>query len=182
MVDYVSDLLTQLVNRFSYDKDTGDIIWLPVDKGYGRYYNRFNRNYAGKSAIWMNNFGVPCISLTQDGKSNSFIASRVCWFLTYGYWPTGDIDHINHDITDNRLTNLREISHQDNLRYRKIPKDNKSGYKGVRKKYKSSWQAYITINRKQIHLGTFKTPEEAALAYDDAAEKYFGDYCVKNFK
>lgn len=42
------------------------------------------------------------------------------------------------------------------------------------------WKAYIKINKKQIHLGYFSTPEEAAVAYNNAAIKYFGEFANQN--
>lgn len=179
--NYTSDLADALRNRLRYDELSGGLIWVSVDESYGRYWRRFNKNYAGKSAIWINNSRIPCVSLRYANKSHSIIASRVIWLLSYNEWPVGDVDHINHDPRDNRLSNLRCISHKDNVRYRKLPKNNTTGYKGVREKYKDRWQAYITVNRKQIYLGTFGNPEDAAKAYDKAVEEHFGVYGIKNF-
>ena len=65
----------------------------------------------------------------------------------------------------------------------------KSGYLGVyvyNNKYKNKIYTYIkagiAINGKQINLGTFKTVEEAAMEYDKAAKKYFGEFANLNFK
>ena len=91
------------------------------------------------------------------------------------------VDHINHDTLDNRKSNLRICSLQENSRNRKKAKTNKSGYKGV-VLYKQSgkWKAYTKVNMKSKHLGYYDTKEEAALAYNDFAKKTFGEFCYLN--
>jgi hypothetical protein len=55
----------------------------------------------------------------------------------------------------------------------------KSGFKGVRKKH-NRWRAEISFNNKTIHLGVYDNILDAALAYDNAAKKYFGEYARLN--
>lgn len=85
------------------------------------------------------------------------------------------IDHINGDGLDNRKENLRAVRHQQNIHNTKPPKNNSSGYKGVSfDKTRNKWQAKITFNRKQLHLGRFDTIEEAVEAYDKAFTRLNG--------
>ncbi len=95
-------------------------------------------------------------------------------------------DHINGNTLDNRRSNLRVVSKYQNTLNKKIHKNNKSGYKGVVRinytKRVKEWVARITVKGKQIYLGYYRTPEEAALAYDDGAKKYFGKFARMNFK
>lgn len=51
---------------------------------------------------------------------------RVVWFLHHGYWPK-EIDHINRDGRDNRIENLRDVSHHVNVMNKSF--DSKSGYR-----------------------------------------------------
>jgi hypothetical protein len=89
-------------------------------------------------------------------------------------------DHKNGDTLDNRRNNIRKASHSQNSRNRQIEKRNKSGYKGVRFEYKS-WRARIRVADILFHLGQFPTPEEAAIAYDEAAIKHFAEFASLNF-
>jgi len=89
------------------------------------------------------------------------------------------VDHINMDKLDNRRENLRVCSRGKNNQNTGPRKGNKLGVKGVRPRY-GGFSARISFNNKQIYLGSYKTLEEAADAYDDAAKKYFGDYAKLN--
>jgi len=94
--------------------------------------------------------------------------------------PEGsDIDHINHNILDNRKCNLRICSTQQNLQNSHKRKDNTSRYKGVCKSGKK-WSATIQINGKRKNLGTFESPKFAAIAYNLAAKKYFKEFAYLN--
>lgn len=56
-------------------------------------------------------------------------------------------------------------------------------FKGVcKQKIVSTYEAAISFKNKKIRLGSYKTPEEAAFAYDKAAVKYFGDFALTNQK
>ena len=101
------------------------------------------------------------------------------------------VDHINGDTMDNRRSNLRVCSKDENGRNRKIAsKNNTSGFKGVsyRKKgpdmineWSRPWQAYINYDKKRHHLGMFATAEEAARAYDSEALELHGEFARLNF-
>lgn len=93
------------------------------------------------------------------------------------------VDHINGDGLDNRRSNLRLATHTENLRNRGMNSNNRSGYKGVSwHKQRGKWCAKIMVGRRGISLGLFFDPVEAALAYDEAARNYFGEFAWTNFK
>lgn len=87
-------------------------------------------------------------------------------FLMNELIKDGDVvDHINRDIFDNRIKNLRVCTKQENTMNCGISKNNKSGVTGVCwQKDKNKWKAYITNNRKQIHLGYYDDFESAVKA------------------
>ena len=91
-------------------------------------------------------------------------------------------DHINGDGLDNRKQNLRICTHAENLRNRRLGKNNTSGYKGVSwHKLHKLWYAHISHNKKLMSLGYFKDKEEAAKAYDRKAIELFGEFAKLNF-
>lgn len=77
---------------------------------------------------------------------------------------------------DNRKSNLRIVTHKQNMQNRKIHKNNKSGYKGVYKKKCGTYLAQIRANKKKYYLGSYPTAAEAYTAYCEASEKYHGDF------
>lgn len=91
-----------------------------------------------------------------------------------------EIDHINHNGLDNRKTNLRVCSHAENMRNRKKNRNSISKFKGVKPAGKKDWQAIITINDKEKYLGCFTSEIEAAIAYNQAAIEYFGEFAFLN--
>jgi len=91
------------------------------------------------------------------------------------------VDHINGDPSDNRRCNLRITTQSGNLRNSRLRSDSTTGYKGVSlDKRDGMYRAYINYKGKQISLGYYDTPEEAAAAYDKAAVFYFGEFARTN--
>jgi len=93
-----------------------------------------------------------------------------------------EVDHINGNSLDNRTSNLRFATRSLNEANKGKPAHNTSGYKGV-SYYKATgkYSAYIEVNQKKKHLGYFKTAEEAAQAYNNAAKEQWGDFAKINF-
>lgn len=77
-----------------------------------------------------------------------------------------EIDHIDGNILNNNVNNLRWVNRSENCRHKKKYKINSSIYKGVAKR-NDKWQSYIVIYKKFIHLGMFETDKEAGLAYNN---------------
>lgn len=99
---------------------------------------------------------------------------RIIMLITHGDLPEGmQVDHINHDRADNRLANLRFVTHTQNGRNTKLPVTNTTGVIGVsyNKKY-DKYYAQIYIKGKNIYLGWHDTLEEAATARAEAEKLY----------
>lgn len=88
-----------------------------------------------------------------------------------------EVDHINHNPSDNRRENLRIVSTAQNQMNTVINKNNTSGIKGVNwDKGCNKWRVRISVNGERLTLGYYNTLEEAAQVRHDAELKYFGEY------
>ena len=89
------------------------------------------------------------------------------------------VDHINGNRYNNRRYNLRIVTARENALNQAIRSTNKTGFRGVADR-KGSYTAQITVHSKQIGLGTYSDPVSAAIAYNEAASRYFGAFAMLN--
>ena len=98
---------------------------------------------------------------------------RLVWLYVHGVWPIGQIDHINHITSDNRIDNLRDVSCAQNHQNRARKTKSASGYLGVTwHKRDQRWQAYIELEGKSTHLGLFQNLDDAVAARQRAEVRY----------
>jgi hypothetical protein len=148
---------------FTYDPSTG-ILSRCVTRGSG-VTGRQSGNLSNNGYLQM------CIDYQRQ------YAHRMVWLYVHGVLPSGAIDHIDGDRTNNRISNLRDVSVSlNNQNKRQARSDNKSsGVLGVSKAPKYSrkpWLAKIQISGRTQHLGTFETVEQAHAAYIAAKREY----------
>ena len=90
------------------------------------------------------------------------------------------VDHINHNIVDNRKENLRIVTSRQNAFNGVERKNNKTGYRGVsyraEKWGKKKWRARIGVDYKEFTIGHYETFDEAVEARKDAEKKYYGEH------
>lgn len=92
-----------------------------------------------------------------------------------------EIDHIDGDGLNNQFSNLRIATSTQQKVNRNVRNDSRIGFKCVQKNTNGSkYTSYIIIKGKKKSLGSFDTPEEAALAYNRAAIKKYGEYARLN--
>lgn len=94
-------------------------------------------------------------------------AHRLAWLYVHGHLPSGDVDHIDGNKSNNQISNLRDVDRSTNLQNQKRASNrNKStGLLGVSKRGNGTFRSYIQIDGKYVSLGTFKCAKEAHEAY-----------------
>ena len=136
-----------------YDPTSGVFTW-KVNSG---------RSKPGKVAGYLNK-GYVVIGY----KGKSCLAHRLAFLYMTGKYPILEVDHIDGCPSNNKWTNLREVSSKQNKENRyKANKNSKHGFLGVTKNHKN-YMAHIYHNNKSIYLGTFGSPEEAHNKYLEA--------------
>lgn len=102
--------------------------------------------------------------------SVQYFAHRLAWIYEYGDIPDGlMIDHIDGDRQNNRIANLRLVTHSENMQNIHCPPKNKHGLRGVQFcKHKKKFRAVIRVNDVRKHLGYFDCADKAHAAYLEA--------------
>lgn len=102
--------------------------------------------------------------------------------LIMGFPENKCIDHKNHNGLDNRKENLRKCTRAENNMNIPKRKESKSKFKGIFWHPKANkWCAQISINNKMCHIGLFNKEEDAAMAYDEKARIFYGEFACTNF-
>jgi len=152
----------------SYCPDTGALTWKkrPVDHfATEGTYKAWNSKISGKTAETPHSAGYRQINL--DGKV--YLAHRFIWVMVHGDLASDDVDHINGDRSDNRLSNLRRVTRTENLRNRKSSNVGKNEVCGVSYAAKhNKYRAYVGVDGKQVHLGWFDDMADAVAARQNA--------------
>lgn len=163
-----------LLETVEYDEFTGAFIWKKTkcSKFVGARADHPTRN----------SYSVVTINRCR------YLAHRLAFLYITGSFPSGEVDHINRVRSDNRFSNLRDISRAENMQNVGIRHRAISGFQGVSERLDiasgNKWRAMITKNKKKIHLGYFATKEDAHAAYILAKQKLHkcdstvGDTCV----
>lgn len=107
----------RLKEKLHYDEDSGLFYWNNVPK-HSRY-----KGLAG----CLSSGGYRIVTIDKV----IYFCHRLVWLYVFGEFPENQIDHIDNDKLNNKLSNLRESTHKQNQRNRQKPRNNKSGFKGV---------------------------------------------------
>ena len=142
---------------FAYDPQSGELT----------YRNDSISGLAGTAVGYSHSQGY--LSTRIGGKD--YLVHRVIWAMQQGVWPT-QVDHINHVRSDNRWSNLRDVSARENQMNMQARKNNTTGVQGVRVLPSGKFHAYIMVNRKQIALGSYDNISDATEARKHAEVLY----------
>lgn len=129
---------------------------------------------------------------------------KYCWYMSHGYIYAQNsnlngggvvslhrlimdcndknfiVDHINHNTSDNRKSNLRIVTKQQNAMNQSLRTNNISGVTGIHfVKEQQKWWARIKHNNKTINLGLYEDFSDAVKARKEAEDKYFGEYSYR---
>lgn len=143
-------------SHLAYCPETGNLTWLVSKRGHRK---------AGDLAGSWTKQGYRRVKVNQVAVP----AHRAAWAIHYGEWPTDEIDHVNGDRGDNRLSNLRLATRHENCQ--NVP--------GAGVRYEADrgkWLARITYKRIEKNLGRYETEAEARAAYIAASRALRGDF------
>lgn len=145
--------IAELKEVFDYNRDTGVLFW-KIKSGSsspGKPAGSFNKSV-----------GYLCV--TYLGKT--YAVHRLAWAFEFGEFPPEQIDHINRDRLDNRISNLRSATSSENMKNCGMAKNNTSGVKGGRFHY-GKWEAYQSLDDKINYLGRYESLEDAVAVVDE---------------
>lgn len=165
----------QLRQLFVYDPSTGCIEWAKPRRSWfasNAHWNAFRAIAAGHPAQAPTHSGG---YLVTHAGGEQFLTHRLVWAMLYGEWPGEQIDHIDHDRTNNRMGNLRLAPQRDNAKNASLRQDNTSGVVGVGWDHaRNKWVARIGLpGGKTKALGRYDKFEDA-IAVRRAAEVLYG--------
>lgn len=179
--------IEKLSSAIEYDPDTGLMRWHARPPEHFEQGSRtpeqkakiFNSHFAGKPAL---NSPTDSGYLAGTFGTKHVKAHIAAWCIFYGEYPNGDIDHINRDGLDNRIENLRVVTHSQNMMNigKRSGVGHTSSFKGV-SKCGNKWKSVINSGGARTYLGLFDCEHVAAIMYDLAATVFHGEYARTNF-
>jgi hypothetical protein len=160
----------------SYDADSGVLVWKvrPLHHFKNAHgMNTFNAKFAGKVATSLLNGRYLTVSIG----GRTLLAHRVIWKMVTGDEPPPFVDHKDTDKLNNRFSNLRPATKQQNAFNTGVSSKNNTGFKGVSyDRQRGKYYACIRVNGKSKSLGRFDSAEQAGQAYQQAAQRAHGEF------
>lgn len=119
-------------------------------------------------------------TLQRTGYATTTIKGKTIFFHRFilSIPEDGVVDHINGNRLDNRKKNLRVVTRKENAINRKVMRNSTTGITGVGLN-RGKARAYIGINGRYVHLGTYRDIKDAVKVRESAEKRYFGEYARK---
>jgi hypothetical protein len=110
------------------------------------------------------------ISIGSRGKR--YLEHRIIWLLLTGSFPEFQLDHINGDRADNKLSNLRPCNNsENNQNFNRLRTTNTSGYRNVFS-HTDGWLVQLKVNNRAKYIGWYKDKQLAIAAAEQARKQY----------
>ncbi len=142
-----------------------------------------NAQAGDPAGVYMPKVRYWIVRITYNGEKHGYYAHRLIYAMATGKnIDNSFIDHIETQEKRNVIENLREASHEENMRNRgKSKSKSTSNYKCVYwNEKRQRWIAKMQANNKYIWIGTFNSEAEAARAYNEAALRHHGEFASLN--
>lgn len=176
-LDKVKEITQEwLHEKFHYESDTGHLV----------YKRHIKPTMVGKPLLTKQTAGY--YYYDHRYSRTKYLVHRLVWMYHNGVWPNASLDHINGIRTDNRIENLREATHKENLTNRPAPMSNTSGYKniGIRKtklgdiRYQATIVTYVG-GKKHIISRLFRSLDDALVFRDEQLIKHHGEFAYLDY-
>lgn len=167
MTDAQRRLLNAACAQLAYNPDTGSFEWMVKGRG------RFKRIGNPAGSIGHHGYVRICVCGIEKYAHQWAVAIHYGEFISKPF----EIDHINGDTSDNRISNLRIATVAENRQNTRGKSCRRSAFKGARfdARY-GTWSASIAAFGSSYHLGTFSSEEGACAAYRSAALRLHGEF------
>lgn len=162
----LSTFTERVKHLLRYSPETGELRW---------NVNRRGSAVADSVAGTVDQTGYLRVKI--DGKR--YKAHRIAWLIQFGQYPSEVIDHINGVPTDNRLSNLRDVSAKLNSQNLKRAKKNKMRTDVLGPTFQTArgkWLVKVKVDGKAHYIGRYDNLEEATEAYKSAKRQYHPGY------
>lgn len=114
-------------------------------------------------------------------QKKNYLGHRIIFLIHHGYMPA-EIDHIDGNTRNNRIENLREATHEQNIANIGLRKTNTSGAKNVSyRESEKKWEVAVTFKGERFYGGRFSdftSAQEAAVRLRDKVHKEFANHGI----
>ena len=167
-----------LSDIFTYDPETGIVRHNPDRPAdtfkTGKGFNFWVAKYSNKPSGYMMGTGYLMTCFTLRGMEYKELNHRLALYLSGVIVPNGMcVDHVDGDRLNNKLSNLRVVTVQNNIRNSRLSSNSTSSVMGLCwHKRAKKWQVSIMVDRKSIYLGLYEDKDEAIKVRKEAEVKY----------